>query len=126
MTALKDEPRTFKSKWFSKAARKALITDNDLCAAVEQVRKGQADDLGGGVYKKRLDANRYRGLVLAKGGSMWVYEYLFAKKDRDNIEDDELKAFRRLADGYAGVDGDQLTQLLRGGHLLEICDDGQA
>jgi hypothetical protein len=40
--------------WFAKAARKAHITDDELCSAVSQVAIGQADDLGGGVYKKRL------------------------------------------------------------------------
>ena len=54
---------------------------------------GQADDLGGGVFKKRLDDNLHRSIILAKGGQYWVYEYLFAKKDRDNIEDDELLYF---------------------------------
>lgn len=118
--------RTFKTKWFSKAARKALISDAALCVAIEQVRSGLADDLGGGVYKKRLDKNRYRALILTKSGSFWFYEYLFAKKDRDNIADDELDAFRKLADGYAGLSADQLERLLRDKDLVEICDDGQA
>jgi hypothetical protein len=51
---------------------------------------GQADDLGGGVYKKRLSKNQYRSIIVARGGRYWVYEYLFAKKDRANIEDEEL------------------------------------
>ncbi len=116
----------FKTRWFFKAARKALIADDELCRAVEQVRKGQADDLGGGVFKKRLDKNRSRSIILAKGGQHWVYEFLFAKKDRDNIEDDELDAFRKLADGYAALHAGQLEQLLDDKDLTEICDDGQA
>ena len=67
-TPLSEEhPRTFKTAWFAKAARKALIGDDALCAAIEQVRLGQADDLGGGVFKKRLDKNRHRSIVVAKG-----------------------------------------------------------
>ena len=46
--------RVFKTGWFSKAARKAGITDEELCSAVSQVQREQANDLGGGVYKKRL------------------------------------------------------------------------
>jgi hypothetical protein len=126
MAATGDLPRTFKTKWFSKAARKALISDQELCKAIEQVRKGQADDLGGGVYKKRLDKNRYRSIILAKTGPLWIYEYLFAKKDRDNIEDDELNAFRKLADGYVGLNENQLKQLIDDKDLTEICNDGQA
>ena len=119
-------PRAFKTKWFSKAARKALIADKELCEALAEARKGQADDLGGGVYKKRLSKNQYRSIILAKGGQFWIYEYLFAKKDRENIEDDELKAFRKLADTYAGLKEDQLKQLLQDKHLTEICSDHQA
>ena len=41
--------RVFKTAWFSKVARKARMTDAELCAAIRQVMLGQADDLGGGV-----------------------------------------------------------------------------
>jgi hypothetical protein len=41
--------RAFKTSWFAKAARKAHITDNELCSTISQVALGQADDLGGGV-----------------------------------------------------------------------------
>lgn len=85
--------------------------------------QGQADDLGGGVYKKRLNDNLHRSIVLAKGAKYWVYEYLFAKKDRDNIEDDELLAFRLLAKSYAGLTEPQVRQLLVGGDFVEICHD---
>ena len=53
----------------------------------------------------------------------WVYEYLFAKKDRDNIEDDELLAFRLLAKSYAGLKEHQLGQLIANGDFVEICHD---
>ena len=44
-----------------------------------------------------LDNDLHRSIILAKGGNHWIYEYLFAKKDRENIENDELLAFRLLA-----------------------------
>jgi hypothetical protein len=115
--------RAFKTAWFAKAAKKALITDAELCDAIRQVMQGQADDLGGGVYKKRLNSNRHRSIILAKAGRYWVYEYLFAKKDRDNIEDDELAGFRVLAKAYAGLSNSQLTRLLQDQDLMEICHD---
>lgn len=94
----KQEPgRIFKTAWFSRRARKARIEDAELCAAIRQVILGQADDLGGGVFKKRLGGNLYRSILLAKGGRFWVYVYLFAKQDRANIDADELAAFRELA-----------------------------
>ena len=66
-----------------------------LCLAIWQVMLGQADDLGGGVFKKRLGKNLYRSIIVARGGRYWVYEYLFAKKDRANIRDSDLADYGR-------------------------------
>jgi hypothetical protein len=103
--------------------KKAKIKDVELCLAIQQVLLGQVDDLGGGVFKKRLNSNLHRSIILAKGGKYWVYEYLFAKKDRANIENDELLAFRLLANSYAGLTEQQVSQLLVNGDFVEICHD---
>jgi hypothetical protein len=92
--------RTFKTAWFAKAAKKAGISDDELCIAIRQVALGQADDLGGGVFKKRLDKNRHRPIILANAGKFWVFAFLFAKKDRANIDEDELACFREVAAVY--------------------------
>lgn len=118
-------PRTFKTAWFSKVARKVNISDAELCAAIRQVMQGKADDLGGGVFKKRLNDNMHRSIILAKGRHYWVYEYLFAKKDRENIDDNELAAFRDLARGYAGLTDEQLFRLVQNRQLEEICNDDE-
>jgi hypothetical protein len=118
--------RVFKTAWFSKAARKARINDDELCVAIRQAMKGQADDLGGGVFKKRLNSNRHRAIILAKGGRHWMCEYMYAKQDRDNIQVDELAAFRRLADVYERLTDRQIAQLLRNGDLTEICHESEA
>ena len=114
--------RAFKTASFSKAAKKALITDAELHAALGQAIKGLVDDLGGGVFKKRLNDNMHRSIILAKGGRYWVYEYLFAKKNRKNIDDAELIEFRKLAKIYAGLTDRQLDQLLKDKNLMEISD----
>jgi hypothetical protein len=113
--------RVFKTAWFAKAARKAGIKDSELCEAIREVMKGQAYDLGGGVFKKRLEKNTYRSIILAKGGRCWIYVYLFAKKDRDNIADDELEDFRKLAKVYSGLTPEQLSRLSDDKDLTEIC-----
>jgi hypothetical protein len=115
--------RVFKTAWFSKAARKAHINDDELCEAIHQMTKGQADDLGGGVYKKRLNKNMHRSIVIAKDKKLWVYTFLFAKKDLDNIEDDELAAFRKLAKLYAKKTDAEIEMELKSKELLEICHE---
>ncbi len=115
--------RVFKTAKFSKDARKAKIKDLELCLAMQQVLLGQVDDLGGGVFKKRLNNNQHRSIILAKGGKYWIYEYLFAKNDRENVENNELLAFRLLANSYAGLIEHQVGQLLVNGDFVEICHD---
>ena len=115
--------RAFKTARFSKDAKKSKIKDAELCLAIQQVLLGQVDDLGGGVFKKRLNSNQHRSIILAKGGKYWIYEYLFAKRDRANIESDELLAFRLLAKIYADLTEQQVDQLLVNGDFVEICHD---
>ena len=117
--------RAFKTAWFSKAAKKARIDDSALCACFHQVLLGQADNLGGGVFKRRLNDNMHRAIILAKVGRSWIFEYLFAKKDRANIDDDELAQFRELAKAYAKLTEQQIEQLIDSNHLVEICHANQ-
>lgn len=126
MTEAEKTARVFKTRWFAKVARKALIRDDELCEAIVEVMKGQADDLGGGVFKKRLNKNMHRGIVLARGRTYWVYVYLFAKKDRENIDNDELDAFRDLADVYAAKSDEDITKELAAKELVEICHEQNA
>jgi hypothetical protein len=114
--------RVFKTAWFAKAAKKSGIKDDELCEAVGEVIKGQCDDLGGGVYKKRLNRNLHRSILLSKSARRWFYTYLFAKKDRDNIGDDELADFRKLSKAYGELTEQQLKKLIDDKDLLEICD----
>jgi hypothetical protein len=124
---MSDQPpkanRVFKTAWFAKAARKARIGDTELCEAIAEVMKGQCDDLGGGVFKKRLNRNMHRSIILAKGGKYWMYAYLFAKKDRANIGDDELIAFRKLAGLYAKKTEAEIAKEIRAEELMEISRD---
>lgn len=113
--------RVFRTAWFSKAARKARILDEELCSAIRQVILGHAVDLGGGVFKKRLGKNLYRSIIVAKGGRYWVYAYLFAKKDQVNISAGELQGLRVLADLYGRKTADDIARELLLNELAEIC-----
>ena len=76
MTDAEETARAFKTAWFTKAR----IKDDELCEAIEEVRKGQADDLGGGVFKKRLNKNMHRSIILAKGGRYWILRVPLCEK----------------------------------------------
>ena len=120
-----ERARVFKSKWFSKEARKAGISDKELCEAFAEVLKGQCDPLGGNVFKKRLNENMHRSIILSSGGGYWFYQYLFAKRDRENIDDDELAEFKRLAKGHGKLNEAQMAQLIKDKAYVEICHDSE-
>lgn len=115
--------RTFKTCWFSRKARAHGITDKALCRAVKEVQRGLAADLGGGVFKKRLNHNRDRALVLAKNGRRWVFVFLFSKQDQTNITGAELHAFRKLALQFGALSDDLVESLLVKNEWMEICHE---
>jgi hypothetical protein len=114
--------RAFKTTYFAKQAEDAGINDSELCEAVTALQAGQGDALGGGVWKKRLDKNRHRAILVAKADAFWVYVYLFAKKDRENITPKELKGFKKLSGHYRSA---EIELMLKNGDLHEICKDGK-
>ncbi len=115
--------RLFQTRGFAYRARKALISEAELQRAFSELLNGQGDPMGGGVWKKRLGANRYRAILLGKGGDCWVYQFLFAKQDRSNIDLKELLVFRELAKSYARLDAWQIQQMIEIEEFVEIAHD---
>ena len=75
------------------------------------------------MFKKRLNDNMHRSIILSRAGKWWIYQYVFAKKDRDNIDQDELQAFRKLSAAYAKLTTAALNLLVQDQELMEICHD---
>jgi hypothetical protein len=92
----------------------------DICKAGNALAEGKGDDLGGGVWKKRLLNNRLRGIVLVQGPTGWVFTYLYAKADQANISSNELVMFRRLADVHNGYSGSDIQRALDEGAIIEV------
>jgi hypothetical protein len=93
MNGTRGKARVFKTRWFSRAARKVSISDHDLCSAIGQLMLGQADDLGGGVFKKRIGNNQYRSIILAKGGRNWFFHTYLLNKTEQTSKSTSLRAF---------------------------------
>lgn len=68
----------------------------------------------------------YRLILVFRAGDRAVFVYGFAKSDRENIDDDELAAFRRLAAELLALSQDLLDALVANGTLVEVdCDDDE-
>ena len=122
--------KLYKNKWFSRYARRAGLTDTDLCEAVSQANQGIIDaDLGGGVVKQRIarsgkgKSGGFRTILLFKAGDRAVFVYGFAKNERSNIQNHELMGFRKLAAEVLAYDEASLAQVVEVNALTEVfCD----
>jgi hypothetical protein len=120
--------RVFKTRHFQRWMRKTELTDTALCDAVTEMATGLIDaDLGGGVLKKRIGlAGRgkrggARTLVATNKGDRWFFMFGFEKNERDNINDEELQAFKDYAADLLKRTATQLDEAMIDGALLEIC-----
>lgn len=117
----------YKTRQFAKWAFKEGLTDGELKIAVAEMEAGLIDaDLGGHVVKKRvaLSGRGKRGgartLLAYRLHDRAFFVYGFAKNERDNISDRELRALKRLAAIYLGFDTTQLRQAKLEEELIEV------
>ena len=123
--------RVFMTKAFARFANRESIEPRVLCEAVDRAVQGLVDaDLGGGVIKQRLarqgqgKSGGYRSIVLFRRATLAIFVHGFAKRDRDNIDRDELLAFRKLAAILLNLDRNGLSVLSANGTIREIdCND---
>jgi hypothetical protein len=120
----------FKSKWFQKWAASERLDDGALLAAVEEMESGLIDArLGGHVVKKRvaLPGRGKRGssrtLVVYQQADKAFFVYGFAKNERTNISDKELKALKLLATELLGYTKQALAKAIKAGELIEVYED---
>ncbi len=121
----------FKTKWFQRWAAKEGLTNEALAAAVREMTDGLIDaDLGGHVVKKRVGL-RSRGkrggvrtLVAFRQKDKAFFIYGFAKNERANISQRELKALKLLAAELLGYDKLALGQAIEAGELIEVTNNG--
>ena len=123
--------RIFKNKWFVRFARRESIPDSELCEAVRKAENGLiAADLGGGVIKQRVPrpgkgaSSGYRTIILFRVGEKAFFVYGFPKSERDNIQKDELAAFKEMAAIVLSLSDTQLAAALKIGEYHEVvCDE---
>jgi hypothetical protein len=116
--------RIFKTAEASKVAAKRGISDADVCKAVKQLIAGGKTKLPGGVYKKRINNNLDRAIVLCRdGANNWIFVGLFQKNELDNITNAELGDYQVLAKIYATLSDDGISKLLIARELMEICNE---
>ena len=124
--------RIFKSKWFTKFARKNGLSDAALRAAALEIEAGSFDaDLGGHVYKQRIARDGqgkrggYRTIVLFKRGERAFFMYGFAKSELANITDDDLVWYKEAAKNYLLANEKQLDEWLEKSAFYEVFEEAK-
>jgi hypothetical protein len=117
----------YKVKAFARFQRREGIADASLVRAVRDAAMGLIDaDLGDGLIKQRV-ARRgqgkrggYRTVIAYRRAHRAVFLMGFAKRDRANIEDDELQELKAEGRTYLALGEEQIETLLLDADLTEI------
>lgn len=123
--------RVFQTKVFARLARAEKIETDELIQCIGEIEAGLMDaSLGHGLVKQRI-ARRGQGksgglrtILGLRSGDRAIFIDLFAKKDKANFTQDELRAYRKLADVLLSWNEAQISQALETGTLIEIARSG--
>ena len=121
--------RIFKSKWFSKWAKKEKLTDKQLHKTICEMSDGLVgNDLGKSIFKKRIAIQGqgknggFRSLIAYKVKDKAFFVYGFSKSVKSNVSTNELKALQVLAENLLEHSDKTLKQLIELKELSEVQD----
>lgn len=116
--------RVYKVKVFARFQR---IADASLAKAVRSAEDGLVDaDLGGGLIKQRVarpgqgKSGGYRTVIVYRRGNLAVFLLGFAKRERANIDDDELEELRGQARAFLQLSADRIEAAITANELTEV------
>ena len=121
--------RVFKTRTFARVIRNTDISDQALREAVERAVKGLVDaELGSGLIKQRVarqgqgrsGGGGYRTIIALRAGDRAFFLHCFAKNDRANISDAELRSLREIAAHWLNASAALIEAELEAGRLLEV------
>jgi len=119
--------KIFKTKLFSRFAKKEQISDFALCEAIERAERGLIDaDLGGHVIKQRVSregqgrSKGHRVIVAFISKKRSFFLHGFSKNDKGNLSEDELEMMKRLAFHWLHFDEKKIHIAIKEGELTEV------
>ena len=122
--------RIFLTKWFSRWADKEGLSHGAIHNAVHEMEDGLIDaHLGGHVVKKRISvegrgkSGGLRTILALKANERAFFLYGFAKNQRDNISETELKVLKMLATHLLAYDHSTLVKAIAAQELIEVRHD---
>jgi len=124
--------RIFKTKWFTRFARKEDLSDKKLADAVQELENGLHDgELGGNLIKKRVartgegKSGGYRTIIVYRARNRAVFVYGFPKSTKANLSAVELDVYQKMAQILLSFNDDGITKALNVGELEEVNYHGE-
>lgn len=119
--------KIYKHRHFQQWMKSQILTDQTLKEAIIELETGLHDDnLGGGLYKKRIampgkgKRGGYRTLLAFKQGHRAFFVYGYAKNVKDNINEKEREVYKQLAKSLLNLDETALANMIKFGSLIEV------
>lgn len=125
--------RIYRTRTFTRWMRKAGVREEELRLAICEMANGLVEaDLGGHLYKKRIrlpgQGKRSGGRVIVASHwrDRWFFLYGFAKNERSDLTDGDLKALRELATTLLALSDSGIRRAKAEGLISEVMDEQQS
>lgn len=119
--------RIFKNILFDKWAKKMSLKDDVLKIAIDEIIAGLYDaNLGGHLFKKRIGIKGKgkrggaRTILAFKKDDKALFIYGFAKNDKSNINEDEEKLCKKIADVFLSWSGNYINIAIKNKEIIEV------
>ena len=116
-----------KTKWFNKWAKKNLISDDILLDTLKNIpNKLGVVDLGSGLYKVRTPktgkgkSGGFRTIVVYREEYISIFVFGFSKTDKGNLNNEELKYFKKLSKDLLSLNREEYMELVKLGDFVSI------
>ena len=116
-----------KTKWFNKWAKKNLISDEILLDTLKNIQnKLGVVDLGSGLYKVRTHktgkgkSGGFRTIVVYREEYVSIFVFGFSKTDKGNLNNEELKYFKKLSKDLLSITREEYMELVKLGDFVSI------
>ncbi len=110
-------------KW----SEKNSISNKNLLTAIDNISKNYGIvSLGGGLFKVRVaklgqgKRGSFRTIIVYKESDRAVFIYGFSKSEKDNLDREELKYFRKLAKDLFLIKKSEYLKMIKSGEFFNI------
>ena len=119
--------RVFKTKRFTRFARKEGLDDKALVRAVMDIERGLVDaDMGGGLVKQRIarsgggKSGGFRTLLAYRVGKKAVFLFGFTKSDMANISAEDARDLKDFGALLLALRDEDIDVMIENNELREI------